>query len=483
MTLRICVTQLALLSTLGLVACSTTSVPTPLARGERMLQTDHNSASTPFHEALYHPSEISLNSEGFIVGIEKSPIKAITRNAAKDIKVKQQSFGQTLWGSRADARNMVASGMFGGKAMYISHILQNFAQPYGEGNCALYDVYRSIKGDSDKVVTPKCDTYQSTVTNAKMAYTGSWNALDTLSRALQNQLQQNNYSHIVVMTMGWNTTQQEAIKNMNALLGNIRKASQAGNAKNTAAFRPLVIAVTWPSSTDSTGISSSIKNTLGKVLPLAGKREDADQTGLTWLGVLLNDTIPEANSKHIPVVAIGHSFGANAMTTAACAGALIYRNNPDESDRFKQPVNYLIALQGAFSEQRLLAAKGDNDGVNFNGCPRVKHIMLTASDSDSAVSTTLWNSDAGANTIFLYKPRGILKYCRNDTNISNTPDLLCLKADSSGKVTPAFNSKYRMSYVDADELINRNADPTGGGAHSDIYRVEHGNLIWSYIRP
>lgn len=482
MKLRLRVTQLALLSTLGLVACTTTTAPTPLARGERMLQTDSNSTSIPFHAALYRPSEISLDSEGFIVGIEKSPVKAVVKNADKDIKVKDRNFGKTLWGSQAGARSKVAGGMIGGKVLYISHILQNFGQPYGENNCAIYDIYRDIKGDSDKVVTPKCSVYQSSVTNAKMAYKGSWDALDALSSAIKSRLQQNNYTHIVVISMGWNTTQEEAIENVNALLGNIREASQASSAKSSAAFHPLVVAVTWPSSSDNTGIGASIKKTVGKVLPLEGKRENADQTGLTWLGVLLNKTIPEANNRRIPVVAIGHSFGASAMTTAACFGPVIYRNSPDDNDQIQQPVDYLIALQGTFSEQRLLGNKGDHDGINFKGCPRVKHIMLTASESDAAVSTTLWNSDAGANSIFLYQPRGILKYCRNDTNISNNPDLLCLKADARGKVTPAFSSKYRISYVDADDLINRSTDPSGGGAHNDIYRVEHGNLIWSYIK-
>lgn len=478
MKLRLCVTQLALLYTLGLVACSTTSVPTPLARGERMLQTDSSQSSIPFHAVLYYPNEISLAGEGFIVGIEQSPVRTVVRNANKDIKVKDQTFGETLWGSNASARSKVAGSRFGGKVMYISHILQNFGQPYGEGNCAMYDVYRSIKGDSDNIVVPKCSNYQASVTNAKMAYNSSWDALNVLADTLNNRIQQNSYSHIVVISMGWNTMQKEAIQNMNALLGNIRAASQVDNSKGLPAFRPLIIGVTWPGTADT----SSLKRTVGKVLPVASKRDDADKAGLSWLGVLLKQTIAQANSRHVPVVAIGHSFGANAITTAACFGPVIYRNNPDESDIVKQPVDYLLALQGAFSEQRLLSVKGDNDGINFNGCPRVKHIMLTASESDTTVSTTLWHSDTGANTIFLYKPRGILKYCRNEDKLSDTPDLQCVKADARGKVTPAFNPGYRITYVDADDLINRNTDPAGGGAHSDIYRVEHGNLIWSYIK-
>ena len=478
MTLHLRVTQLALLCTLGLVACSTTSVPTPLARGERMLQTDSSKSSVPFHTALYYPNEISLAGEGFIVGIEQSPVKAVSRKPDKDIKVKDQTFGETMWGSNASARDKVAGGRLGGKVMYVSHILQNFGRPYGEGNCAIYDAYRSIKGDSDNIVVPKCSNYQSSVTNAKMAYKGSWDALDSLSTALKSKLQQNSYSHIVVLSMGWNTTQQEAIKNMNTLLGNIREASQADSSKGLPAFRPLIIGVTWPASADT----SSLKRTVGKILPVASKRDDADKTGLSWLGVLLKQTIAQANNRHVPVVAIGHSFGANAITTATCAGPLIYRNSPDENDNNKQTVDYLIALQGAFSEQRLLGNKGDHEGIRFNGCPQARHIMLTASDSDTAVSTTLWQSDAGANTIFLYKPRGILKYCHNEDKLSDTPDLQCVKANAKGKVNPAFDFSNHINYVNADDLINRNTDPAGGGAHSDIYRVEHGNLIWSYIK-
>ncbi|MCI5144548.1 MAG: hypothetical protein D3923_03255 [Candidatus Electrothrix sp. AR3] len=59
----------------------------------------------------------------------------------------------------------------------------------------------------------------------------------------------------------------------------------------------------------------------------------------------------------------------------------------------------------------------------------------------------------------------------------------CLEANKEGNIkkTEGDNQKSNITYINADELINKNSYLSGGGAHSDIYRPEHGKLIWNML--
>jgi len=65
--------------------------------------------------------------------------------------------------------------------------------------------------------------------------------------------------------------------------------------------------------------------------------------------------------------------------------------------------------------------------------------------------------------------------------------LSCVRAGRSGNITDEAGSPVSVSdfkhlvYINADELVYQNAYLSGGGAHSDIYRKEHGALIWRLI--
>lgn len=472
---------------ISLIGC--TSRPTVLGQTESKLKTDSKRSSLLFHSSLYYPNEIALNTEGFIVGVEKSPVKIIVSDESK-LKIDEVNFKNSSISEKTAREEIVDH-----KILFVSHIMENFGKPYSQSNCALYDAYRNLNNTTDKIITKKCNLYQNGSNQLEQTYVKSWDALDILSTALKQKISTNNYSHIVVITMGWNTTQEEAMRNFNSILYNITKASGTTNADGTVinpSFKPLVIGVTWPSQLESTFLNA----TVGKATSFVTKRGDADELGLTWLGVLLNKTIPESNTQKIPVVAIGHSFGARATTTAACFGPAIYQDSPYEfssSKAFRQgragselrrPVQYLIALQGAFSEKRILNKKGDAKGVTFNGCQGAEKILLTASKHDTAVSSVIWGSYAGAKykSPITRSARGILKYCdANNIKTITNPDLQCAKAMSTGSLTTKLNDKVQISYVDADDLIEKNAYLSGGSAHSDIYRYEHGKLMWDFI--
>ena len=486
------VTQAILLisTAIGLISCTTK--PTILHQGESLLQTGSKRSSILFHSSLYYPNEIALNTDGFIIGVEKSPLNAVVQDK-KDIRIANINFGRKFYG----AQKTVADEIIDHKILYISHILENFGQTHGQKNCALYDVYRNInKNNADHLQTNACLPSQQNIKDPKQSYLASWEALDILSAALKDKIAHNDYTHIVVITMGWNTTQEEAMRNFNAILNNIYKASGVPNADGSvsnAKFKPLVIGVTWPSQFESQVLNS----TVGKATSFVTKRGDADELGLTWLGVLLNKTIPAANNRKLPVVAIGHSFGARAATTATCFGPAIYQKSESElqnseilrsgskgTETIRKPVQYLVALQGAFSEKRILDKDGAINGVNFNGCAGAEKILMTATIHDTAVTSAIWGSYAGAKNkaLITNSPRGILKYCNEQSKkLINTPNLQCAKSSAEGDLKPALNRETKVTYVDADELINKNSYLSGGGAHSDIYRYAHGKLIWNFI--
>ncbi len=416
-----------------------------------------------FHSVLYYPGAISLNFPGYIVGIEKSPVKKIAPE--EDILV----CGKPENGlSQRDSYRQVVDK----KILFISHIIKDVNAPFGIGNCVLYNAYVQ-PGDNDtrQLVEPCKEIANIDPIPPKHAYKQSWKALDILRQSIETRMRTGHYTHIVVITMGWNTVQEEAIRNFNSLIKNIKKAAN----RRGRAFNPLVIGVTWPSQWQSQWFGPLLK-----ALSFPVKAFDADELGLTWLGVLLHDTLPRVmndldDTQKVPVVIIGHSFGARALSVAACVGPVIYKSRGAEIGVKKITDSTLINLQGAFFIRRLF---GQHDrGIYFNDrCPTVSRLVLTSSKHDSAMDAMLLGPYAGND-------KSYKKYC---TGIK-PGDLTCVKATRSGKITDlagtpvdVYNFKH-LVYINADELIYQNAYLSGGGAHSDIYREEHGRLIWQLI--
>ena len=163
----------------------------------------------------------------------------------------------------------------------------------------------------------------------------------------------------------------------------------------------------------------------------------------------------------VPITVIGHSFGSRAASVGACIGPAIFERTPELTPA---RIANLVNLQGAFQVSRLF---GDSDkGMHFpDACSNVDNVILTASDKDNAMDTAFWGLYAGDE-------RSFARHCPPDAKIN------CVRADSHGGITPlSAPPKSHITYVDASELIRENAYLSGGGAHSDIYRKEHGVLL------
>lgn len=417
----------------GLTACAS-DAPRRLEQAEQAFDTG-GPITRLFHSSLYYPSEIRLQHDGFLVGIEKSPRARVA--GAADIAIA----GAADSGLDKGAAQRLLND---GKVLFVSHILES-----REGTapvCAIHNAYAFQT--APQLVAPCPGALAAG--RPDQAYGNSWDALQHLRTALDARLAgSSGYSHVLVITMGWNTDQEEAVRNVNSLANAARNAAASG-------FKPLVIGVTWPSKWVSAWLDPVFK-----LASFPNKANDADELGVTWLGVLLHDTLAPARTRGIPIIAIGHSFGSRAMSVAACVGPVIYRDAPLARTR----IDHLVNWQGAFKSDRLL---GDgSDGFYYPPhCPAVGNVVLTASGHDEAVKKPFWGTYAGEMKSYVATCTG--KKAR------------CTRADATGLIGPVQGPRNSsVLYIDASDLIRENAFGTGGGAHSDIYRTEHGRMMLS----
>jgi pimeloyl-ACP methyl ester carboxylesterase len=417
----------------ALVGC--TSPPRHLQSAEDALDTGGPSTLL-FHSTLYYPAELSLRFDGYVLGVEKSPRLRVMRNTMPNIQPRGMA---GLSQANLDKR------LGESKLLYISHVVESHADD-SLRNCALYDAYE--QAGVQPLAAPCADTHLDAGAPGE-AFNNSWRALDVLQASVQEKVRTGRYTDVLVITMGWNTPQEEAIRNFNSIVTQIK-------ASSTKRFNPIVIGVTWPSQW-----SSEWWGPLVRLLSFRTKADDADELGMTWLAVLLHQTLPAAKG-NLPLTVIGHSFGSRAASLAACVGPVIYDKAPHTQ---LARIDTLINLQGAFSSERLFGAAED-DVAYPAGCPQVGRLVLTASSHDEAVASAWWTTYAGEEASFK-------KRCSGQGGFIN-----CLKADAQGKlVTLNAAANSNIHYIDASDLIHEAAYLSGGGAHSDIYRREHGRMV------
>ncbi len=429
--------------------------PRTLQLGETELNT-WDETPVLFHSALYYPSEISLRFPGYVIGIEKSPKGDIS----------QEGDVQTVSIPNAGEKMGEHIARIGDdeKLLYISHIVESFGRKHGEGNCAHYNAYYRAKDEHSPVEF--CDPSEKHQVHPQAAYVQSWEALKILkgelSKKIENaqQSESGGYTHILVGMMGWNTDQAEAIRNFNSVAKNMVLAAE----KNGDAFRPLFIGLTWPSKWAADWITPIVT-----LFSYGNKADDADEVGFGWLGVLLHDTLRDLPGD-VPIVVLGHSFGARVSSMGVCMGPAITQ---DGKLIPRNTIDLLIGLQGAYSINRYERNKG-KEGIYYPGedrsCENAKHVVLTASKYDKAMDNKSYVPFVGNNTT--YKD-----YCKKKSNI----EFECVTATSEGNLSTPLDRKSHKTYINANDLINYNAYGSGGLAHSDIYRKEMGVLLWNVI--
>nr|WP_315240787.1 alpha/beta hydrolase [uncultured Albidiferax sp.] len=443
---------LALAVAFVLAGCST-SPPTRLSDAEDLFDTG-GPIRRLYHASLYYPVEIAPRYDGYLLGVEKTWTELIMEEGDLHLQaIPDASFTMDKLREKMRDRSL----------LYVSHVLKTFSnQTPDNKNCALYNAYAYDAAALEKQLVVPCEgqppVFQTvTVANdgglrtAKSTYKNSWTAMDSLGKDIAERAP--HYSAVLVVVLGWNTPQEQAVRNVNSIVMNLKSAR--GND-----FNPLVIAVTWPSQWNSAWLDFAYK-----AFSFNTKAYDADELGYTWLGVLLHRTLPQhATGKD--VIVIGHSFGARATSVASCIGPAIYDKVPDSH---RAAIHTLVNFQGAYDAGR---AFGEPDkGINFpKGCENVARFVLTASEGDTANSLPFWADYAGTS-------RAYVAQCAQESTLAN-----CACSDKDGNLTVSKKGKYpKVWYVDATRLVSENAYDTGGGSHNDIFRVEHGRLVSNAI--
>lgn len=451
--------RLAGLALIVLIAAC--SHPRYYAGAEHQLAT-HDHFAAQGHFAVYYPGEIALDFPGYVVGIEMTDRAVLPPDS--DLLVEPL---EHVGSSIARLTRRLREGTPGpdgttgeGQIPIISHVLRYRGKPLGTGNCALYSVYQSARPElmdfCDGIRRPEIRDW----THYQSAFTDSWGAIDALKEAVQKDAATGDYTHLIVAIMGWRTTQEEAIRNFNSVARAVHIAAQG-------AFRPLFIGITWVGPWASRWLDP-----LAEGFAYGNMADLADTLGLSWIGVLADELVLPLSTR-LSTVFITHSFGTRAATTAVCIGPAIRRDKREALRSTEGAVDRIIGFQPAFSLQRFKKEQlvFFYEDIYFpNDCGRARSIVLTTSRHDTATRAIVW-ADLGGN--FRY----FKSFCRKNSGTI----VSCTSVDENGNIESEYDKSMKVLYLDATKLIRYRAPGTNGGAHSDIFRLPTGRLIWTLI--
>lgn len=325
---------------------------------------------------------------------------------------------------------------------------------------------------------------------------------DVLRDAVARDLRTGAYTHMIVIIMGWNTRQAEAVRNYNAIVTNL--AAEAHREQPPSfRFNPLVIGITWPSEWSLDPGWSVVPAQLVQALSFFTKKEQAEDIGTTFIIPTIEQALLAARADaglddQVPLVAIGHSFGARALVAG-----MRNMQSPDRPAVGRYTArDRLVLLQGAgkfedmFDQTSTVARKPL--------LPRLRdaplRVIMTASAHDSAAGATLWGWYTGDVDTFR-RTCALLSQPGNADPVFGDYDLsafgcglaykpgawghgLCAKAGerpTEADLALVMSQDAKVRYWDASWLINCGSSLYGGGAHSDLYRREFGRFLWSEI--
>ncbi|MEM7487385.1 MAG: alpha/beta hydrolase [Bacteroidota bacterium] len=391
-----------------------------------------------FHRLSDRDKGTSLAFPGYVIGIEKAKRKNIGAPSRKDIRKNNglQSFGfneRNNWDSISNIKRWVLNDV---KSMFLSSIFE----------------FSSDQKPVDRItVSSIYDAYDpSFLADSKNAYQNGFDELEKFRILLMESITQKKVTHVFLFCMGWNSDQQEAIRNFNSLF--LKIMDNANLSKEE--FNPIFIGITWPSLWNE-GFTNAFS--------FFNKTNDADEIGITWANLILNKAIlSEKNKAKFKTVVLGHSFGAKLTSRATMSSSMLKEPS--------KPVDLLINLQSAYSINRYSKIKGIEptaDYVNWN--KYVHHIALICSENDGAVKNGFYAPFAG----------GIRSYNRVLSHPEQYPNI-DLVAYKKGVAT-TFKYAEQLLLIDASEIIRQEAYKKGGGAHSDIYNKEVSKMLWELI--
>ena len=415
-----------------------------------------------FHIAAVHPDFHSFRYDGFHIGVEKSSQSKIVgenKIAAYDSDNKQCQISLPGFKDIVDfntenteqLEKFICDRLSDSQAVFVTHILDTKAEP---NDSDLYNLYR---GDID--------------TNQKKFLTVGLEAIKyQLDQALIKRIhtavsEGNPYTHIIVMSTGWNNFQMESFKSYNTW------SSWIDEDPN---IRALYITFSWPSLWgDGNGVSlASIRR----------KRNDADEVGLLPANVLINQVLSNrkkyGNQK---IVLLGHSFGARILSRALYSADLLEPEN-----RGNAKVDTLIGLQPAFSMNRFHAENSEqSEGYPYRRENLGTRIFLTTSKKDQSVK---WFQSR-----IMSLARKLINSKSRERNLALGPDGWTLaEKDTENKIYDGNLTLLNLNQF--CQILETDTDLTVTGEifylesskciwdHNDVFRQIHGNLIRALLK-
>lgn len=300
------------------------------------------------------------------------------------------------------------------------------------------------------------------------------------------------YTHIFLYCMGWNTDQQESIRNYNSFMWQLVNAY-----KGDTSFKPLFIGITWPSLW-----KSSVAGAVVAGVSYFCKKDDADEVGLIWVNKILHDVlVPIKKERNIPLILVGHSFGVRVITRAVFSHGLVDLREKDANNANKNAnnspilsvssdpgdIDLVIGLQGAVSIDRFIKNQGD-EGFPYSDFKNyARKFVFTWSESDSAnpKAKMFGENHVGGKPGF-NKSKGypaIFDQFKIQANNSDGGwDLTFDKVSENNIWKNSFNNQGKISIVDASALIKYEPYGKGGNAHSDVYTPGVAQFVWDCIK-
>lgn len=385
-----------------------------------------------FHSILENKERNGLRFPGYVIGIEKAAPEYLGISHDRDVY-------DNIPGNKASI-SAVRSAVNDSERLFLSHIM-NYSvtsKPMPRVvSSLLYSTYEENPEDSNR-------------------FAKGQEALIILKDHINQRLQNEAITHLFILTVGWNTPQIEAIGDMNGIMGYLLDhVASDPQASFSGVFNPLVIGVTWPATSRMSAAD------------YLSKSYDADELGLVWIKSLLKDVVAPLKLEHeLKVVMVGHSLGARAQSMGVFAAHAEKLSEVDDD-----PVDLLVGLAAAFSINRFIPGKGVEGAPFANFSNLSTEFVYTWSDADTSgkvgmLMLTPHIHGTQANTIALDSPK-----------LFNS---VAVQKDGSIDLEPS--DIKRVYHIDATQLMKYKTYDSSGGAHSDIYRPESANFLWSVIQ-
>jgi len=298
--------------------------------GEKKFGTSGNLAV--FHKIAEGDGGLGLRFPGYIIGIEKAKRVSLglPDSGEPTISIQEENFPNEEY-----YKEMI-DYLDESKPTFIFHIFKyslndEYALPY-IGEHELYNVYDPTSSNLF-------------INNA---YENSREQITILKKNIQEDFEKEAYTHIFLYSMGWNTDQQESLRNYNSLVGHMIKEAPDREKK----FKPLFIGISWPSEWYLKIVE--LFDGIAKLVSYPFKSDDADEIGATWANYLLRDVLIPLKKEHnkLRLVLVGHSFGARLITRAVFGIPSLNRSHHNSD------IDLVVSLQGAFSVRRFIPKDG-----------------------------------------------------------------------------------------------------------------------------